>query len=67
MRYNKISTIDNKFLDILDFAADVSEEFDMANNTRQFLLDKFNLTDEIDAKSKALNNIKLFNALKEWK
>lgn len=67
LRYNKISTIDNKFLDILDFAADVSEEFDMANNTRQFLLDKFNLTDEIDAKSKALNNIKLFNALKEWK
>lgn len=67
LRYNKISIIDNKFLDILDFAADVSEEFDMANNTRQFLLDKFNLTDEIDAKSKALNNIKLFNALKEWK
>lgn len=66
-RWARLDHFDNTFLELLDFAADVNEVFDMNNNNRDFLLKTFKLKDEKNALSKAYNNILIFNKLKEMK
>ena len=64
-RYTGMKRIDNEFLDILDIAADASDEFDLANNTREFLLSKFNIQNDTSAEEKARNNVTIYEKLKE--
>ena len=64
-RWSGLNKIENEFLELLDYASIVSEEFDMKNNTREYLLNYFELEDSKDSYSKAYNNIIIFNKLKE--
>lgn len=64
-RWSGLNKIENEFLELLDYASIVSEEFDMKNNTREYLLNYFKLEDSKDSYSKAYNNIIIFNKLKE--
>lgn len=64
-RYTGMNKIENEFYDLLDYAADVSEEFDMQNNTREFLLSHFELDEGKDALGKAENNVRIFEKLRE--
>lgn len=51
-RYAGMKKIDNELMDILDFAADLDEEFDMENNSREYLLKYFGIEDGKDALAK---------------
>lgn len=62
-RYSGIKEIKNKFLDILDFAAEKSPDFDLAHNTREYLLDKFSIAEGKTALEKAKVNYNLYQAL----
>ena len=62
-RYSGTREIKNEFYDILDLAADTSDEFDLANNTREFLLSYFSVTEGITALGKAEVNVELYNKL----
>ena len=62
-RYSGTREIKNKFYDILDLAADTSNEFDLANNTREFLLSYFDVNDGITALEKAKVNVELYDKL----
>ena len=64
-RYAQMKKIDNQFFDLLDYAADVSEEFDMQNNTRSYLLGHFGLKEGNDALEKANLNMVILEKLKE--
>ena len=64
-RYSGMSEIQNKFLDLLDYAADCSEEFDLENNTRAYLLKHFSLEEGQDASEKAKTNVSLYENLKK--
>ena len=64
-RYTGMKRIYNEFLDILDIAADASDEFDLANNTREFLLSNFNIQNDTSAEEKARNNVTIYEKLKE--
>ena len=64
-RYAQMKRIGNQFFDLLDYAADVSVEFDMQNNTRSYLLEHFGLEEGKDALEKANLNIVIMNKLKE--
>ena len=64
-RWSGFNKIENEFLELLDYAAFINEEFDMKNNTREYLLNYFKLEDLKDSYSKAYNNIIIFNKLKE--
>ena len=56
--------IKNEFFDLLDMAADISEEFDLANNTREYLLDHFSIKEGKTALEKAMINKQLYDALR---
>jgi hypothetical protein len=63
-RYSGLFEIENPFFDLLDYAAEVSENFDMAHNNREYLLSSFGLTEGTDALSKAKLNVSIYNRLK---
>lgn len=63
-RYSGMKSIVNKFYDLLDLAADISEEFDFDNNNRDYLLSHFSIDEGVTAVEKARNNKKLYDALK---
>lgn len=64
-RYTGLKEIPNPFLDLLDYAADVSEEFDMEHNTREFLLQHFQIPEGADAEARARANVRIYTALQE--
>lgn len=64
-RYAGMSQIASPFLDVLDYAADVSAEFDLKNNTRKYLLTHFALEEGKDAVGKAELNMELLERLRE--
>lgn len=63
-RYTGMKEIKNEFFDLLDMAADISEEFDLANNTREYLLDHFFIKEGKTALEKAMINKQLYDALR---
>lgn len=63
-RYAGMSEIKNKLYDLLDLAADTSAEFDLANNTREYLLSHFSIAEGKTALEKARINKQLYDALK---
>lgn len=64
-RYTGMAKIDNEFFDLLDYAADCSREFDLENNTRDYLLSHFGLAEGKDAREKALRSMELYAALRK--
>ena len=52
--------------DLLDLAADVSEEFDLANNTRDYLLTHLDIPEGTNALEKAQVNKILYDALMRY-
>ena len=65
-RYAGMREIKNEFYDLLDLAADTSSEFDLANNTREYLLTHFSIAEGKSALEKAQINKHLFDALKNY-
>ena len=63
-RHAGLKKIENKFMDLLDFAAEVSTNFDGKNNSREFLVQFYSLTEGEDSLSKAELNYKIFELLK---
>lgn len=63
-RYSGMREIPNQFFDLLDMAADCSPEFDLANNTREFLLAHFGIQEGPSALEKAQANIELYDKLR---
>ena len=66
-RYAGMKEIPNELYDILDLAADTSEDFDLANNTREYLLSAFSLEEGKSALEKARVNKQLYNALMNYR
>ena len=64
-RYAGMKMIKNEFYDLLDLAADISPDFDLANNTREYLLSFFTITEGKTALEKARVNKQLYDALIE--
>ena len=62
-RYSGMKEIKNEFYDILDLAADVSADFDLANNTREYLLSHFSIEEGKTALEKAKINKLLYDEL----
>ena len=62
-RYSGMREIKNEFLDLLDLAADISSNFDLSNNTRDYLIEYFNILEGADALSKAKANVLIYNNL----
>lgn len=62
-RYAGMKEIKNEFHDILDLAADTSAEFDLANNTREYLLSHFSVEEGKTALEKARINKRLYDEL----
>ena len=65
-RYAGMREIKNEFYDLLDLAADTSTEFDLANNTREYLLAHFSIAEGKSALEKAQINKRLYDALKNY-
>lgn len=65
-RYAGMKEIKNEFYDILDLAANTSAEFDLANNTREYLLTHFSIAEGKSALEKAQINKQLYDALKNY-
>lgn len=65
-RYAGMARIGNEFYDLLDMAADASPEFDMSNNTREFLLSHFSIVEGNTALEKAIANKSLYDALANY-
>lgn len=65
-RYAGMREIKNEFYDLLDLAADTSSEFDLANNTREYLLAHFSIVEGKSALEKAQINKQLYDALKNY-
>ncbi len=65
-RYSGMKKIENQFFDLLDFAADTDSKFDLANNTREYLLSYFKLEEGKNSLDKAKINIELFKALRNF-
>lgn len=65
-RYSGMKEIKNEFYDILDLAADVSSDFDFANNTREYLLSHFSIVEGQTALEKAKINKKLYDELMNY-
>lgn len=63
VRYAGMKEIKNEFYDILDLAADTSDDFDLANNTREHLLAHFSIEEGNTALEKAGINKKLYDSL----
>lgn len=64
-RYSGMKSIPNLFFDLLDYAADISSDFDMQNNNREYLLTHFNISEGKDSLEKAKINIEIYNHLME--
>jgi len=62
-RYAGMRKIENEFFDLLDLAADTSSDFDMSNNTREYLLSHFSIAEGKTALEKAKANKALYDAL----
>ena len=58
--------IKNEFFDLLDLAADTDSQFDLANNTREYLLSFFALDEGPDSLGKARVNAMLYQKLSEY-
>ena len=65
-RYTGMKEIKNEFYDLLDLAADTSADFDLANNTREYLLTHFSVAEGKSALEKAQINKRLHDALKNY-
>lgn len=65
-RYAGMREIKNAFYDLLDLAADTASEFDLANNTREYLLAHFSIAEGKSALEKAKINKQLYDALKNY-
>lgn len=65
-RYTGMKEIVNEFYDLLDLAADTSADFDLANNTREYLLTHFSIEEGKSALEKAMLNKQLFDALMSY-
>ena len=65
-RYAGISEIKNEFFDLLDMAADASAEFDLENNTRDYLLKSFSINEGKNALEKAEINMKIYDKLESY-
>lgn len=64
-RYAGMREIESEFFDLLDMAADTSADFDLGNNTREFLLAHFSLPEGKSALEKAKVNKEIYDALKK--
>lgn len=62
-RYAGMKEIKNEFYDVLDLAADTSADFDLANNTREYLLSYFGIAEGKTALDKAMVNKHLYDTL----
>jgi hypothetical protein len=62
-RYAGMKEIKNEFFDLLDLAADTSADFDLANNSREYLLTYFSMKEGKTALEKARINKQLYDAL----
>ena len=65
-RYAGIKEIKNEFYDILDLAADTSADYDLANNTREYLLSHFSIAEGKTALEKAQVSKQLYDALMSY-
>lgn len=65
-RYAGMREIKNEFYDLLDLAADTDSEFDLANNTREYLLAHFSVAEGKSALEKAQINKQLYDALRNY-
>ena len=65
-RYAGIKEIKNEFYDLLDLAADTSHDFDLANNSREYLLSHFTIIEGKTALEKAQINKQLYDALMNY-
>lgn len=65
-RYAGMREIKNEFYDLLDLAADTSEKFDLANNTREYLITYFSIVEGKSALEKAKVNIQLHDYLRNY-
>lgn len=62
-RYAGMKEIKNEFCDLLDLAADTSVDFDLANNTREYLLSHFSIEEGNSSLEKAQINKQLYDFL----
>ena len=62
-RYAGMTGIKNEFYDLLDLAADTSSDFDLSNNTREYLLSAFSITEGKTALEKAMVNKTIYDIL----
>jgi DNA polymerase-3 subunit alpha (Gram-positive type) len=65
-RYAGLKEIKNEFFDLLDLAADTDSKFDLANNTREYLLSHFGIDEGSDSLGKARINVLLYQKLSEY-
>lgn len=65
-RYAGMKAIKNEFYDLLDLAADTADEFDLVNNTREYLLSHFSISEGKSALEKAQINKQLYDALMSY-
>ena len=65
-RYAGMKCILNTFFDILDFASDIDDTFDLENNNREYLLKYFSVNDGNTALEKATVNKFLYESLKTF-
>lgn len=61
-----MSEIKNEFFDLLDMAEDTSKEFDLENNTREYLLKELAIDEGKSALAKAEINIKIYDKLESY-
>jgi len=66
VRYAGLDKIKNDFFDVLDYAADISDDFDMKNNNREYLLSFFSISEGKTALQKARVNKELYDALMDY-
>ena len=62
-RYAGMKEIKNEFYDLLDFAADTSDDFDLDNNTRSYLCSYFAINEGRSSLEKALVNKEIYDEL----
>lgn len=65
-RYAGMREIKNEFYDLLDLAAGTDSVFDLANNTREYLLAHFSIAEGKSALEKAQINKQLYDALRNY-
>lgn len=65
-RYAGMVEIKNGFWDLLDVAADIDADFDLDHNTREYLLEYFEIPEGDNALGKAKANVALYQKLKAY-